>query len=106
VATTTEEMARELGQRVREMREDRGWSRERLGRETGLSSATIIRMERGRKKNGDVTWVMPDMDTLIAVAAGFEVSLPQLLGWSADSDTPGYLNGRRLPDGAVARSAA
>ena len=88
MATTVEEMAQRLGRTVERLRTERGWSRERLGPGmTGLSAATIQRIERGRKRNGTVEWVMPDGETLVRLANAFEVELPALF---SDSDTPGY----------------
>lgn len=37
--------ARVLAQRVRSLREDRGWSRERLAKEAGIPASTLGRLE-------------------------------------------------------------
>lgn len=54
-----------LGRRVRQLRQDKRWSLERLAAEAGLSKPTLIDLERGQR--------MPSLTTLLAVlnALGF-----------------------------------
>lgn len=51
--------------RLRQAREDRGLSRERLGRQTGYSSAHVHDIERGR--------AVPSIVALIAICAELDL---------------------------------
>ena len=44
------------GERIRSAREARGWTRERLARETGLHAKTIKRLEEEESGPRDSTW--------------------------------------------------
>ncbi|MFI1967235.1 DUF488 family protein [Streptomyces pathocidini] len=63
--------ARALGQRVRALREDRGWSRERLAKEAGIAVGTLTRLESEGA-------IQPRFFTVGAVAEALEVSLDEL----------------------------
>jgi transcriptional regulator with XRE-family HTH domain len=66
-------------------------------RKLGTSDAALSRYERDER-------AIPH-PILVRAVQVYRVRPDELLvGW--DSDTPGYLNGRRLAHGAVARSAA
>jgi transcriptional regulator with XRE-family HTH domain len=41
-------MTKTVGERVKELREERRWSQTRLGYETGISPTTISRLETGK----------------------------------------------------------
>jgi transcriptional regulator with XRE-family HTH domain len=60
-----------LGMRVRELREKRKWSQEDLAHESGLARSFTGAIERGEK---DLR-----MSTLIKLANTFNISLAQLL---------------------------
>jgi len=62
-----------LGERVRKLREDRGWSLDRLASETGLSRAYLWKLETKRAAN-------PSLDTLEKLAGAFQVSIGELSG--------------------------
>jgi len=62
-----------LGQRVRKLREDRGWSLDRLASESDLSRAYLWKLETKRAAN-------PSLDTLEKLATAFQVSIGELSG--------------------------
>lgn len=72
--------ARALAQRLRALREDRGWTRERLAKEAGIAVGTLGRMEN----NGAI---QPGFFTVGAVAEALAVSLDDL--FQAAQVTPG-----------------
>jgi len=63
--------ARALAERVRAMREGRGWSRERLAKEAGIAVGTLARLEREGA-------IQPGFFTVGAVAEALEISLDEL----------------------------
>ncbi|MFI2718371.1 DUF488 family protein, N3 subclade [Streptomyces collinus] len=63
--------ARALAQRVRALREGRGWSRERLAKEAGIAVGTLARLESEGA-------IQPGFFTVGAVAEALEVSLDDL----------------------------
>ncbi|OXS34003.1 DUF488 family protein, N3 subclade [Streptomyces sp. XY006] len=63
--------ARALAQRVRALREARGWSRERLAKEAGIAAGTLARLESEGA-------IQPGFFTVGAVAEALEVSLDEL----------------------------
>ncbi|MFD9541395.1 DUF488 family protein [Streptomyces sp. NPDC060022] len=63
--------AQELAQRVRALREARGWTRERLAKEANLHTRTLVRLESEGA-------VQPGFFTVGALAAALEVSLDDL----------------------------
>ncbi|WP_409470621.1 DUF488 family protein, N3 subclade [Streptomyces sp. HC307] len=63
--------ARALAQRVRAMREGRGWSRERLAKEASIAVGTLARLESEGA-------IQPGFFTVGAVAEALEVSLDEL----------------------------
>ncbi|MGW1543242.1 DUF488 family protein, N3 subclade [Streptomyces sp. NPDC002309] len=63
--------AQELARRIRALREARGWTRERLAKEAGLHTRTLVRLE----SEGPV---QPGFFTVGRLAAALEVSLDDL----------------------------
>jgi transcriptional regulator with XRE-family HTH domain len=63
--------ARALAQRVRALREARGWTRERLAKEAGIAAGTLARLESEGA-------IQPGFFTVGAVAEALEVSLDGL----------------------------
>lgn len=61
-----------LGQRIQELRKQRGMSQEALGDALGVSRQAVSKWEGD---NG-----IPELDTLIAMSRLFEVTVGQLLG--------------------------
>lgn len=62
-----------IGQRVRTLRERRGWSQEQLGLHAGLSTNAVCRAEKDRQPRGQV-------ETILRLAAALQVTPGQLLG--------------------------
>jgi transcriptional regulator with XRE-family HTH domain len=65
----------QLGERVRTLRRERGWTLELLAERSGVSRAMISKLERGEKN--------PTLVVAARVAEGLGVSLSQLVGIEA-----------------------
>ncbi len=61
-----------LGERIRRMREERGWTQTELGKKLGVSGTTITRYEKGLRH--------PDPEGLTKLADVFDCSIDHLLG--------------------------
>lgn len=61
---------RRVGRRVRSIREERGWSQERLGEQAGIDRKSVYRMELATHS--------PSLDHLAMVASALEVPLSSL----------------------------
>ena len=57
---------------LKKLRQQKGWSQEKLAREAGISYQTLIKIERGYIKN-------PKMETLIKLAKALHVSINKLV---------------------------
>jgi len=68
-------MAQNTGQRVHAQRKAKGLTQEALARRADLSTATIQRIENGRRR--------PTVATLEAIAAALDVPIGALLGAAA-----------------------
>jgi transcriptional regulator with XRE-family HTH domain len=64
-------LARLIGERVRRLREQRGWSLSSLAVRAELGKATLSQIESGRRN--------PTLETLYAIAAQLEIGLSELL---------------------------
>ena len=64
---------RELGRRVRDLRQKAGWTQEQLAKATRLTRAYIVAVEGGKQN--------VSMDVVIRVANGLGVAPDQLLTW-------------------------
>ncbi|PAS96682.1 MAG: XRE family transcriptional regulator [Candidatus Dactylopiibacterium carminicum] len=62
---------RQLAQRLRDARSERGWSLDRTAQETGVSKAMLGQIERGKSS--------PTVATLWKIATGFRCSLSSFL---------------------------
>lgn len=58
---------------LKELRKQKGWSQERLARESNISYHTLIKLEQNGIKN-------PKIETVIKLADALEVSLDELVG--------------------------
>jgi transcriptional regulator with XRE-family HTH domain len=56
-----------------EFRKQKGWSQERLAKESGISYNTLIKLERNGIKN-------PKIETVIKLTDALKVSLDELVG--------------------------
>jgi transcriptional regulator with XRE-family HTH domain len=63
-----------IGQRVKELREARGWSQEQLARRVGVNAKTIYNYESGARGAKE-----PPLSTVQALADAFGVTLEELL---------------------------
>ena len=61
-----------LGQRLKELREERGMTQKRLAQALGLTSVTYLHYEKSQRE--------PPLSLLADMAAFFEVSVDYLLG--------------------------
>jgi transcriptional regulator with XRE-family HTH domain len=66
-----EDLRAALGERVRELRERRDWSQEKLAERANLDTAYISGIERGRRN--------PGLNTLFHLARAFDLPLPVFL---------------------------
>ncbi|MCM8788075.1 MAG: helix-turn-helix domain-containing protein [Candidatus Omnitrophica bacterium] len=57
---------------LKKLRQQKGWSQEKLAHEAGISYQTLIKIERGYIKN-------PKLETLIKIAKALKVSLEDLI---------------------------
>ncbi len=80
----------DLGARVRELRQARGWTLEQAAKQAGLARSTLSKVENGQ--------MSPTYDALKKLAVGLEISVPQL--FTPPRDT--RVNGRM----AVTKSGA
>lgn len=78
-----EQYARELGQKLRRLREARGLSQERVAHVAGISAFTYFKFEKGESKPG--TPMNPQLLTLLALSQALGVRLDELLpDWEPD----------------------
>lgn len=61
-----------LAQKVRMLRQRKGWTQKELGIHTGLSESTIFNIERGH--------VCPRVDAVWMIAKALEIGLDRLCG--------------------------
>lgn len=71
IPTDPDRFAAEIGQRIRSSREAAGWTQQDLAERTGIRRPNIARLERGAG--------LPNLSTLIKVAAGLETALVELI---------------------------
>ncbi len=58
---------------LKELRKQKGWTQERLARESNISYHTLIKLEQNGIKN-------PKIETVVKLADALEVSLDELVG--------------------------
>jgi transcriptional regulator with XRE-family HTH domain len=58
---------------LKELRKQKGWTQERLARESNISYHTLIKLEQNNIKN-------PKIETVIKLADALGVSLDELVG--------------------------
>ncbi len=58
---------------LKEFRKQKGWTQERLARESNISYHTLIKLEQNGIKN-------PKIETVVKLADALEVSLDELVG--------------------------
>ena len=67
----------QLGQRVRDLRLQRGWSQEELGAQCGIDRTYVSGVERGVRN--------PTLTVIAALATGLKVSIEELFSAKAGS---------------------
>jgi transcriptional regulator with XRE-family HTH domain len=72
-------LARLIGERVRRLRRQRGWSLSSLAVRAGLGKATLSEIESGQRN--------PTLETLYAIAAQLQIGLSELL---TEATSPGH----------------
>lgn len=68
------------GNRIAELREQKGWTQEELATTIGISRAALSHYEKNRRK--------PDFETLTQLADLFQVSIDYLIGRTNQSQHP------------------
>jgi transcriptional regulator with XRE-family HTH domain len=85
-------VVRKVGRRIRELRQKKGWSQEKLAEEAGLHRTYIGQVERGEKSIG--------VNHLRRVAAALGVQPSEILGVESMADLNGLIGEyRALLDG-------
>ena len=75
--TNPEQFSLKLANRLRSLRDERGLSQESVAHETGISTYTYQKFEKGESKPG--TPMNPRLYTLLALADVFEMDVRELL---------------------------
>lgn len=70
VPKSFEAAAKELGKRIRQLRQDRGWSQERLANEAGMHRTYMWGIERGVRN--------PSLRHLVCIAEALDVPMSEL----------------------------
>lgn len=70
-----------FGERLRQLRQERGWSQEAFAHHPGFDRTYISGMERGRRN--------PTLDVIIKLAEALEVEPTALLTWDKMPREPG-----------------
>lgn len=73
-SVTRDKLKKELGKRIVELREKKGWSQSDLARACNKDRQAIEKLENGK--------VNPTLYTLLEVANALEISLPKLVDLS------------------------
>ncbi|NGN65118.1 cupin domain-containing protein [Streptomyces sp. A7024] len=85
-----------VGDRIRQVRLDRGWSLRRLAREIGVSASLVSQIENGKSQ--------PSVSTLYAITTALSVTVDHLFEVREDAVAPAAAPGTVL--GALAALAA
>lgn len=72
-------IARRLGLRLRQLREDRGFTQESMASRTGIDPKTYQGYENGTGDYKSGRPFNPKLNTLMALASGLDLSMPQLV---------------------------
>lgn len=71
MASNTPKSRQSLGQRIKELRKEKGLTQEELAIKAGVSYTTLTKVENEAIKN-------PSFETVAAIAKGLEVTLDEL----------------------------
>ena len=80
-----------LGQRVRELRKERGWTLEQAAGQAGLARSTLSKIENGQ--------MSPTYEALKKLAEGLDISVPQLFTPPSKNQVSGRLAVTKAGDG-------
>jgi len=72
-----EDIVKTIGKRIKELREDNGFSKNHLAVLSGIHPAWISRLEMGHRKTGKL--ITPSIITLQKIAKGLNTSIETLL---------------------------
>lgn len=69
-----------LGEKLKMLREKKGWSKYRLSKESGVAPITITKIERGE--------IYPELETLLKLAEALDVDVEELIAGTKKVKTP------------------
>lgn len=95
---TTPQPGDQLGERLRRLRKEAGWTLQHLSRQSGVSLSTLSKIENAQ--------VAPTFDTLVKAARGLGIGFEALLAEPAPSDPPPVTTRRNMGRLMVTRAAA
>lgn len=93
--SSLDDVLRQIGPRLRRLRQERGATLGALARATGISVSTLSRLESGLRR--------PTLELLLAIARAHQISLDELIGAAAVGDPRIELRPRRAGDAIVVR---
>ncbi|MET9326646.1 helix-turn-helix transcriptional regulator [Tsukamurella sp. NPDC003166] len=79
-------LAKQLGLRLRRLREDRGYTQESMAAKTGIDPKTYQGYENGVGDYKSGRPFNPKLNTLMAIASGLELTTPALMMVLFDAD--------------------
>lgn len=79
-------LRKKIGARIRQLSQQRGWSQERLGIESGLARSFVAQIERGEKA--------VRVSTLCKIAAALKVTFAELMQGVDDFGASGNIKGK------------
>lgn len=89
---------REIGERIKALRKERGWTLQELSRRSGVSLSSLSKIENAQ--------VAASFDTLVKVAQGFGMSFEAFLNQAASEPLGGRLTVTRAKDAVGFSTAA
>ena len=87
----------DLGARVRDLRQARGWTLEQAANQAGLARSTLSKIENGQ--------MSPTYDALKKLATGLEISVPQLFTPPQNEQVNGRMTVTKMGAGAQQATA-
>lgn len=71
------ELSRKLGERLRDLREEKGLTQEEIAARAGIATYTYQKYEKGESRPGEP--MNPELFTLVSLSEAFEVRVSYLL---------------------------
>jgi transcriptional regulator with XRE-family HTH domain len=81
MARTYRNVCKTLGERIRELREGKGLSREQVSKAAGIHIERLAELERGHTRSRTDNEVNPRLETLYRIAAALGVDVADLFRW-------------------------